>query len=63
MDNIEVYKGKSKCSCGRRAKYRVIKSGGNLFACEEHMHRLRGIEPDRDSNHLTEADYQTWMKL
>ncbi len=60
---METYKGKSKCCCGKRAKYRVIKSSGNLFACENHKSKLDGIKEDQDSGHLTEADYQTWMRF
>lgn len=30
------------------------------FACEDHKHLI--IDPE-DSHHLTEADYQTWMRV
>lgn len=34
------------------------------FACSEHKLQLQEWEQQHsDSNHLTEADYQTWMRL
>lgn len=60
---MERYKGKSKCSCGRRAKFRVIKNAGNLFACEHHEWRLQGQEADADNARMTEADRQTWARI
>jgi hypothetical protein len=61
---MERYSGKSKCSCGKRAKYRAVISGGcGQFACEDHKNRLDKFEDDKESEHLTEADYQTWKRI
>ena len=60
---MESYKGKSKCSCGKRGKWRAIDGNKREFACDEHKERLIGKHNLEDENHLTEADYQTWMRL
>ena len=60
---MEVYKGKCKCSCGKRAKYRAIDGSQRYFACEQHQHKLIGKHNPQQEDHLTEADYQTGMRL
>jgi hypothetical protein len=60
---MEKYKGKAKCSCGGRAKYRVIGYSVNYFACESHKDKLNKIQPAVVDSKLTEADYITWFKL
>lgn len=61
---MNIYKDKSKCTCGKRAKYRVIKVNGNMYACEEHKERLNNIKQDKEDNtDYTDADYATWLKV
>lgn len=60
---MEPYKGKSKCSCGKRAKYRVLGHGHNHFACEDHKARIEGIKSIDPSVKENEADNQTWKRL
>ncbi len=62
-NNGEKYKGKSKCSCGKRAKYRATNGAMRWFACEEHKSRIAGRNKEVKETPLTEADYQTWMKI
>jgi hypothetical protein len=41
-------------------------TGANKQACDEHKHKLVEIitaEHRGNDDHLSEADYQTWMKL
>lgn len=60
---MHKYKGKSKCSCGKRAKYRTYTiTEGSKFACEEHKHKIDQEDYYEDDNY-TEADYQTWLRL
>lgn len=59
---MEQYKGKSKCSCGNRAKWRAIDGNMRYFACNDHKDQLAGRhKPEQDSK-ITEADIQTWMR-
>ena len=60
---MESYKGKSKCNCGKRAVYRVVHGNRRSFACEEHKARIASIIPNSCSERLSEADYQTWMRI
>ena len=47
-----------------KALYRASGSF-NTFACENHISELQQYEEQHTINelHLTEADYQTWVKL
>ena len=60
---MERYNGKSKCSCGKRARYRAVDGNMRWFACEEHKDRLEGKHTAVKEPPLTEADYQTWVSL
>ena len=64
---MHKYSGKSKCFCGKRAKYRVLGSHSldNKFACEAHKHIIENIpeETQVEDDYFTEADYQTWRRL
>lgn len=60
---MQTYKGKSKCSCGRRAKWRVIGNGYNHFACDSHKNKLKSLTSVNDSDRITEADEQSWKQL
>lgn len=61
------YTGKAICgfNCQKRAKFKAERAHlSYIFACEEHVHRIEHLpDPTEDSGHLTEADYQTWMRL
>ena len=61
MITAEAYRGKSKCSCGRRAKFRSGTIGQYEYACLDHKGRLKGQAPEVER--MTEADYQTWCNL
>jgi len=60
---MHKYKGKAKCFCGKRAKYRTYtRMNGSKFACEEHKHTI-DEEDYIENTDYTEADYQTWLRL
>lgn len=46
-----------------RAVYRSTRGIGIKLACENHKESLIAHEGPTESDHLTEADYQTWMRL
>lgn len=60
---MEQYKGKCKCSCGKRAKWRAIDGNHSLYACHDHKSRLEGRHKPDDNEHITDADWQTWGNL
>ena len=45
------------------AVYRSTRGAGIVFACVEHKSELADHEGKSESEHLTEADYQTWMRI
>ena len=66
INPMHQYTGKSKCSCGSRAKWRVFGGTGNQYACNKDACKLRLKKFENntgDSGHMTEADRQTWGKL
>lgn len=67
---MQPYKNKSKCgfSCGKKAKWKA--QGGNgpydvRYACHDHKERIAHLPDveDGDNGKLTEADYQSWMRI
>lgn len=44
------YKGKAKCSCGRRAKWKLDRGVDSLFRCNLHKHTIENMadEPGDD---------------
>lgn len=47
-----------------RATWRSSGMALSKHACEEHRDKLREYESSqKDTGHMTEADYQTWYKL
>lgn len=60
---MDIYKGKSKCSCGRRANWRVVSGSYRHFACNLHKDKLSTLKQSEDSERITEADEQTWKQL
>jgi hypothetical protein len=65
---MEPYKGKAICgfNCTKRAKFRGLRSGvyDIAYACLVHSDRIEHLPPtQQDTEHYTEADYQTWMRL
>ena len=59
---MHQYKGKAKCCCGKRAKWRVNAFDGRKFACDAHKEKIASIEEYEESEHLTEADCQAWAR-
>ena len=58
------YKGKCKCSCGKRASFKAQRGHQNFYACVQHKDSLNGKhKPFTDSGRMTEADYQTWWTV
>ena len=55
-------KTKALCgyNCKQRAKWRAVNKGHNHLACNDHKHRLEGMEDPKDeiNERMTEADYQ-----
>ena len=60
---IDKYNGKSKCSCGARAKWRLRDCHHNQFSCAQHRDRLENLKTIREQSRITLADEQTWMRL
>ena len=65
---MSPYKGKSKCgfNCTKRAKFKGVKGGIHdiAYACTEHVDKIAHLpSPQQESEHYSEADYQTWMRL
>ena len=65
---MKAYKNKAKCgfNCTKRAKWVALKGHGKQYACPEHKHRIEHLpspEVESPDPYLTEADYQTWMRL
>ncbi len=44
---MRKYKGKSKCSCGKRAKWKVENDGHPKFRCDTHKSSIVSL-PDLD---------------
>jgi len=41
INPVHEYKGKAKCRCGRRAKWRMFRDiGGSALACNDHKSEL-----------------------
>ena len=45
------------------AIYRSTRNGEIRFSCGFHKNELLKYEGPDESNHYTEADYETWMRL
>lgn len=64
---MNKYKGKAKCSCGARAKWKYYIDGRPMFVCNKPKCKERAKDCDDidigKEEHFSEADYQTWMKL
>ena len=65
---MKAYKNKSICgfNCPRRAKWVAMKGSAKQYACHEHKYRIENLpspEEVQEAPYLTEADYQTWMRL
>jgi len=57
------YKGKAKCSCGKRAKYKAENEGNPRFRCEKHKANIENL-PDRDEeNDDTYAAFNSYKRL
>ena len=54
------YKGKAKCSCGKRAKFKLERGfSGSLFRCGNHAHTIENLQDEiEDDDHDTLADEQ-----
>jgi len=67
MGAMEKYEGKSRCCCGKRAKFQAYHRSGR-FSCHDKkcIDRIKEIIPPvslEDLKDYTEADHETWMKI
>lgn len=60
---MKKYKGKAKCSCGKRARWVAYKFTHPVYTCGEHKATLEKLSDYEDNKDMTEADYQTWFRL
>ena len=60
---MQSYKGKAKCSCGKKAKWKAGFASHPTFACNDCKSKLIHLfDYEEDEKDLTEADYQTWAR-
>jgi hypothetical protein len=60
IPNPPSYNGKAKCSCGSRAKYRIIQMSGNLYACSDHKSKLAYLSGHTNHGHTSDTDNKIW---